>query len=113
MAFSLYYVHNLVLRMVTTGMQVMYNFKFGIYSFHVRHNLTVDFPRSCVQCCYYFIRQHSASTCCQFTVLTWRPVLTANWRGEVTAVIDERLLLYRMKLTGLLCVCVCVCSLHC
>jgi hypothetical protein len=76
--------------MVTEGMQVMNNIKFGIYSFYVRHNLTVGFLRHCVQYGNYFIRQLSAATCCQFTVLTWPTVLTAYWGGELTTESDER-----------------------
>jgi len=55
MAFSLCYVHMLVLRMVAGGMQVIDNIKCGIYSFYVRHNLTVGFPRHCAQYGHYFI----------------------------------------------------------
>jgi hypothetical protein len=71
MAFSLCYVHMLVLRVVADGMQVMNNIKCGIYSFYVRHNLTVGYLRHSAQYGHYFIRQLSAATCCQFTVLTW------------------------------------------
>jgi len=80
----------LVLRTVADGMQVMNNIKYGIYSFYVRHILTVGFPRHCAQYGHYFIRQLSAATCCQLTVLTWPTVLTASWRGEVTTESDER-----------------------
>ena len=68
--------------------QVMNNIKWGIYSFYVRHNLTVGFLRHCAQYGHYFIRQLSAATCCQFTVLTWPTVLTATgvekWQFIVT-----------------------------
>jgi hypothetical protein len=80
----------LVLRTVADGMQVMSNIECGIYSFYVRHNLTVGFPRHNAQYGHYFIRQLSAATCCQFTLLTWPTVLTGNWRGEVTTESDER-----------------------
>ena len=76
--------------LVADVMQELNNIKYGIYSFYVRHNLTVGFPRHCAQYGHYFIRQLSAATCCQFTVLTWPTVLTANWRGEVTTKSDER-----------------------
>jgi len=76
--------------MVTDGMQVMDNIKFGIYSFYVRQNLTIVSPRHCAQYSHYFIRQRSAATHCQFTVLTWPIVLTTNWRGEVTTERNER-----------------------
>ena len=89
-SFSLCYVHMLVLRMVADVMQVMNNIKCGIYSFYVHHNLTVGFPRHSAKYGHYFIRQLSAATCCQFTVLIWPTVLTANWRGEVTKESDER-----------------------
>ena len=89
MDFNLCYVHMLVLQMVAEVMQVMNNIKYGIYSFYVCHNLTVCFPRHCAQYSHYFIRQLSAATCCQFTVLTRPTVLTANWRGEVTTESDE------------------------
>ena len=55
MAFNLCYVHMLVLRTVAEAMQVMNNIKFGIYSFYVRHNLTVGFLRHCAQYDHYFI----------------------------------------------------------
>jgi hypothetical protein len=42
--FCLRYLQLLVLRMVADGMQVMDNIKCGIYSFYVRHKLTVCFP---------------------------------------------------------------------
>ena len=90
MHFNLCYVHLSVLRMVAYGMQVMNNIKCEIYRFYVRHNLTVGFPRHYAQYGHYFIRQLSAATCCQFTVLTWHTVLTANWCGEVTAESNER-----------------------
>ena len=57
--FNLCYVHMLVLRMVADGMQVMNNIKCGIYSFCVRHNLTVGLLRHCAQYGHYFIRQLS------------------------------------------------------
>ena len=92
----------LVLRMVADGMQVMNNIKCGIYSFYVHHNLTVGFPRHCAQYGHYFIRQLSAATCCQFTVLTWPTVPTAHWCGEVTAESDGRQLWDRIVFTGLI-----------
>jgi len=55
MAFSLCYVHMLLLRMVAEGMQVMNYIECGIYSFYVRHNLAVGFLRHCVQYGHYFI----------------------------------------------------------
>jgi hypothetical protein len=55
MLFSLRYVQLLVLRLVADGMQVMDNIKCGVYSFYVRQNLTVDFPRHCDQYGHYFI----------------------------------------------------------
>ena len=76
--------------MMADVMKVMNNMKYGIYIFYVRHNLTVGFPRHWAQHGHYFIRQLSAATCCQFTVLTWPTVLTANWSGEVTTENDER-----------------------
>jgi len=76
--------------MLADGMHAECNIKCGFYSFYVRHNLTVGFPRDCAQYGHYFIRQLSAATCCQFTVLTWSTVLTANWRGEETTESDER-----------------------
>jgi hypothetical protein len=88
--FSLCYVHMLVLQVVADGRQVMNNIKCGIYSFYVRHNLTVGFPRHCAQYGHYFVRELSAATCCQFTVLTWSTVQTANWCCEVTAESDGR-----------------------
>jgi hypothetical protein len=111
MAFNLCYVQMLVLRMVAEVMQVMNNIKCGIYSFYVRHNLTVGFPPHCAQYGHYFMRQLSAATCCQFTVLTWPTVLTANWRGEVTTESDERWLWDKMTLTGLVCGCMFVWAL--
>jgi hypothetical protein len=45
MPFNLRYVQLLVLEMVAGGLQVMNNIKCGIYSFYVRHNLKVGFPR--------------------------------------------------------------------
>jgi hypothetical protein len=80
----------LVLGMVADVMQVINSIKCGIYCFYVRHNLTVGFLRHCDQYGHYFIRQLSAATCCQFTVLTSPTVLTANWCGEVTTESDER-----------------------
>jgi len=88
-------------------MQVMYNIKYGIYSFYVRQNLTVGFLRHCAQYCNYFIRQLSAATCCQFKVLTWPTVLTFNWRGEVRTESDERLSWHKMMLTALIYVWTC------
>ena len=79
-----------LLRMMADGLQVMNNIKYGIDSLYFRHNLTFSFPRHYTQHSSYFIRQLSAATCCQFTVLTWPSVLTANWRGEVTSESDER-----------------------
>jgi len=105
--------------MVADGMQVMDNIKCGIYIFYVRHNLTVGFLRHYAQYGHYFIRQLSAATHCQFTVLTWPTVLTANWQlptgnRQVTTDSDKLLLWDKMALTGLICVCVCalltVCS---
>jgi hypothetical protein len=90
MRFSVCYVHMLVLGMLADVMQVLNNIKYWIYSFYVRQNLTVAFPRHCAQYGHYFIRQLSAATCCQFTVLTWPTGLTANWRGEMTTESDER-----------------------
>ena len=55
MAFSLCSVHMLVLRTVADGMQVMNSIKCWIYSFYVRHNLTVGLLRHCAQYGYYFI----------------------------------------------------------
>jgi len=49
MPFSLCYVHMLVLRMVAGGVQVVNIIECGIYSFHVWHNLTIDFLRNCAQ----------------------------------------------------------------
>jgi hypothetical protein len=60
--FNICSVHMLVLRMVVDGMQVMNNIKCGIYSFYVRHNLTVGFLRHCSQYGHYFIRQLSVAT---------------------------------------------------
>jgi len=80
----------LVLRVVAEVMQVMNNIKRGIYSFYVSHNLTVCFLRHCAQYGHYFIKQLSAATCCQFTVLTWPTVPTAHWCGEMTTESDER-----------------------
>jgi len=48
-AFSLCYVHMLLLRMLADGMQVIYNIKCGIYSFIVCHNLSFGFLRHCAQ----------------------------------------------------------------
>jgi len=79
-----------VLRMLADVMQVMNNIKYGFYNVYVLHKLTVGFPRHCAQYGHYFIRQLSAATCCQLTILTWPTVLTANWRGEVTTESDER-----------------------
>ena len=102
------YVHMLVFRMVADVMRVMNNIKCEICSFYVRHNLTVGFPRQCAQYSHYFIRQLSAASCCQFTVLTWPTVPTANWRWEVTTESDERWLWDKIMITGLMCVCVCI-----
>jgi len=99
----------LLLRVVADGMQVMNNIKFVIYCFYARHNLKVGFPRLCAQYGHYFIRQLSAATRCQFTVLTWPTVPTAHWCDEVTAESDGRLLWDRILLTGLIYVCACVC----
>ena len=89
MPFNLCYVHMLVLRVVADVMQVMSNIECGVYSFYVRHNLTVGFLRHNAQYCHYFIRPLSAATCCQFTLLTWTTVLTVNcadrqleWRSD-------------------------------
>jgi len=90
MPFNICYVHMLLLRMVADVMQVMNSIKCGIYCFYVLHNLTVGFLRHCAQNSHYFIRQLSAATCCQFTVLTWPTVLTAHGRVEVTTESDER-----------------------
>ena len=64
-----------------------------------------SFPRHCAQYGHYFIRQLSAATCCQFTVLKWPTVPTAHWCGEVTAESDGRQLWDRIMLTGLIYVC--------
>ena len=90
MAFNVCYVHMLVLRMVADVTQVMNSIKCGIYCFYVLHNLTVGFLRHCAQNSHYFIRQLSAATRCQFTVLTNPTVPTAHWCGEVTTESDER-----------------------
>jgi len=55
MPFSLCYVHTYVLRMVAGGMQVMNNFKCGIHSFIVCHNLTIGFLYHCALYIHYFI----------------------------------------------------------
>jgi hypothetical protein len=80
----------LALRMVADLMQVMNNIKCGIYCFYVRHNLTLGFLRHCAKYGHYFIRQLSAATRCQFTVLIGPNVLTANWCGEVRTESDKR-----------------------
>ena len=71
-------------------------------------NLTVGFLRHSDQYGHYFIRQLSAATRSQFTVLTWPTVLTAHWCGEVTTESDEWQLRDKIMLTRLICVCVCV-----
>ena len=80
----------LVLRMVAVGMQLMNNVKCGIYSFYVHHNLTVGFPRHSAQYGLYFIRQLSAASCYQFTVITCPSVPTAICRVEVKTESDEQ-----------------------
>ena len=90
MLFNLCFARIFLLGMLADLMRVMNIIKYGTYSFYFHHNLTVSFPRHCAQYVHYIIRQLSAATCCQFTVLTWLTVLTANWRGEVTTESDER-----------------------
>jgi hypothetical protein len=87
--------------------EVMNNIKCGIYCVYVPQYLTVGFLRHSAQYSHYFIRQLSAATCCQFTVLTWPTVPTARCCGKVTAESDGRWLRDRIVLTGV-CVCVCV-----
>ena len=89
-AFQFMFARIFLLGMLADLVHVMNIIKCGTYSFYFYHNLTVSFPRHCAQYVHYFIRQLSAATCCQFTVLTWPTVLTANWRGEVTTESDER-----------------------
>jgi len=88
MSFNLCYVLTLLLQMMADVMQVMNIIKCGIYSFYVRHNLTVGFLRHCAQYCHYFIR-HSAATCCQFTVLIWPNVPLAHWCSELMTESNE------------------------
>jgi len=89
MPFNLCYVLTLLLQMMADVMQVIDYIISGIYSFYVRHNLTVGFLRHCTQYRHYFLTQLSAATCCQFTVLTWPTLPTAHWCGEVTTESDK------------------------